>query len=79
VIPGTTEQARTLAIQRWAALHPFDLEPSMWDELFQTYHCADILQAITRTKETRSQKPDIVYSRFQFLLEHLTSQRHSAA
>jgi hypothetical protein len=77
--PGTVEQARTLAVERWARLHTFDLELSQWDEFFRTNHVCDVLEAIALTKKTHSKDPAVIYSHFEKMMAHLTKKRYGAA
>jgi hypothetical protein len=58
---GSTESAITLAIERWAKLHPFDLPLETWQQLFADHRPGDILQAIRKTSKSHSTDPAIVY------------------
>lgn len=58
---GTKEQAVMLAKQRWARLWPFDLEESVWQDLFSQHQPGIILQAIKKSKKTRNPAPAAVF------------------
>lgn len=75
--PGTSEQARALAAERWKQFYSFDLDPSTWDELFSAYHPCDVLQACKELKGTRSQNPAVIYERLLYILESLRAFRYS--
>jgi hypothetical protein len=75
MLPGTRQEAKELALQRWAGMHRFDLEPEVWDSIFESHNPADVLQAIADTKHTRSRQPSVVYERLLFCLESLATRR----
>lgn len=72
--PGTIDQARTLAQQRWAARFAFDLDPAMWDVLFEEYTPGEVLQGIRQLQRMRSQRPDVIYQHLLYALDKLHSQ-----
>jgi hypothetical protein len=76
--PGKFEDARALAVARWATLHDFDLDGATWESLFERYHAGHILEAVTLTKFTRSKNPDIIFQRFEFRLEKLAAKHYAA-
>jgi hypothetical protein len=73
--PGSLEQARALAVERWQTFYNFDLEPSSWDSIFEQFHPCDVLQAIKELKLTRSKVPSVIYERFCIVLERLAAGR----
>lgn len=73
--PGNSEEAITLAQQRWAALHNFDIAQETWEQLFAIHAPGDILEAIRATRLTRSKDAAIVYSHFEHRLTELATAR----
>jgi hypothetical protein len=59
---GTVASAITLAEQRWAQLHAFDLEAHLWTKLFAEHDPGTILYAIAKTSKTRDTRPEIIYA-----------------
>jgi hypothetical protein len=73
---GSIESAIELAIERWAQIHPFDLDPETWEKLFAEHRSGDVLQAIRRTASTRDKRPAVVYSSFLHWLNLAEKDRH---
>lgn len=69
------QQAEQLAIERWQAAFPFDLDEQTWGCLFCEFDVRDILQAIKFLQTTRSQNPNTIYSRFMGSLKKLNEER----
>ena len=76
---GTIEQGIELAKQRWAAIHPFDLDPAMWLQLASEHRPSDVLEAIRRTQSTRAKEPPIVLHSLMYWLSRLERERHERA
>lgn len=72
---GINESAIALAKQRWAAIHPFDLEPELWEQLFSEHRAGDILQAIRKTATTRDRQPALLYKSLLYWLAIMGKQR----
>jgi hypothetical protein len=73
--PGTTDDAITLAKQRWADCMMFDLDDSTWAELFSEYNPGDILQAIRGLRRNRTADPGEVFEYFESRVRKLSDQR----
>ena len=75
--PGTVRDALPLAKQRWAGIHPFDLDDQTWVSIFQRFNPCDILEAVSSTRHTYSRDPATIHQRFEYLLERLANKRHA--
>jgi hypothetical protein len=75
VSAGSTESAIALAVERWAQIHPFDLEPHLWETLFAEHRAGDILYAISKTKHTRDTRPEVIYTSLLHWLKLLEKPR----
>ena len=76
---GTIMEATELAKQRWAAIHPFDLDPDAWERLFQGRRPTDVLEAIRRTRGTLAKEPDKVYQSLIYWLGRVAKERAEKA
>lgn len=75
---GTKEQAIELAQQRWAQLHPFDLAPETWQDIFANHMPGDVLQAIRKTARTRDKRPEVLHRSLLHWLELFEQDRRDA-
>lgn len=72
---GHIEDAIVLAKQRWSLLYPFDLEESVWLQLFSEHRPGDVLQAIKKTTSSRDRQPEALYRSLMYWIARLESER----